>query len=133
MKVMEMSKTNELKKLVNSMLGEEAFVKKNGIKKTYFEVADDEEIYPHLVFSFERINLGDLHRKDILLIVDIFDKSESSVLVENIADEVEDMFNAKNLPQEKILPTFFLENRRAVPDEDKKIRHRQIEILVQNY
>lgn len=130
---MDMNRTNELRKLVNTMLSEGAFVKENDIKDVFFEVADDKALYPHIIFTFDNVNLGDLHRKDKSLVIDVYDKSESAFRVEKIADEIEDMFNAKNLPQEHILPTFFLENRRAVPDEDKKIRHRQIEILVQNY
>ena len=127
------NRTNELRKLINVMLSEEVFVKENDIKDVYFEVADDNALFPHIIFTFDNVNLDDLHRKDKSLVVDIYDKSDSAFRVEKIADEIEDMFNAKNLPQEHILPTFFLENRRAVPDEDKKIRHRQIEILVQNY
>lgn len=133
MKVMGMSKTNELRKLVNSMLSEKNFTEKNNIKDIFYENADDDAMFPHLVFVFDTVNLGDLHRKDKSLVIDIYDKSDSAFLVEKIADDIEDMFNAKNIPQENILPTFFLENRRTIPDEDKKIRHRQIEVLVQNY
>lgn len=128
-----MNKTNELRKLVNSMLSEDAFVKENDIKDVFFESADDKALFPHIVFSFDNVNLGDLHRKDISVVIDLYDKSESAFRIERIADEVEDMFNTKNLPQENILPTFFMENRRTVLDEDKKIRHRQIKVIVQNY
>lgn len=130
---MEMNRTNELKKLVNSMLSEKKFTEENKIKDVFYENADDDAMFPHLVFVFDTVNLGDLHRKDKSIVIDIYDKSDSTFLVEKIADDIEDMFNAKNLPQENILPTFFLENRRKVTDEDKKIRHRQIEIIVQNY
>lgn len=130
---MEMNRTNELRKLVKSMLSEKKFTEENKIKDVYYENADDEAMFPHIVFDFDTVNLGDLHRKDKSLVIDIYDKSDSAFLVEKIADEIEDMFNAKNLPQENILPTFFLEDRRTVLDEDKKIRHRQIEIIVQNY
>ena len=128
-----MSRTNNLRKLVKSMLSAAKFKADHGIKEIYYELADDDKMYPHIVFSFDNINTGDLYRHDLSLMIDIYDKSDSAFLVEEIADDVEDMFNAANLPQDSILPTFYLEARRQVIDEDKKIRHRQIEVIVQNY
>ena len=124
-------RTNELRKLVRLLLGR--FKDEHGIKEIYYELARDDKMYPHIVFSFDNINTGDLYRHDLSLVIDIYDKSDSAYLVEQIADDVEDMFNALNLPQDTILPTFYLEARRSVLDEDKKIRHRQIDVIVQNY
>lgn len=124
-------RTNELRKLVRWLIGQ--LKDEHGIKEFYYELARDDKMYPHIVFSFDNINTGDLYRHDLSLVIDIYDKSDSAYLVEQIADDVEDMFNAINLPQDTILPTFYLEARRSVPDEDKKIRHRQIEVTVQNY
>lgn len=115
------------------MLGEWEFSAEHGIKEVYYEIASDDKMYPHIVFSFDTINTGDLYRHDLSLIIDIYDKADSAYLIEQIADDVEDMFNAENLPQDTVLPTFYLEARRQVPDEDKRIKHRQIEVTVQNY
>lgn len=128
-----MGRTNKLRKLVKSVLSDEHFVQTYGIKGVWFEVADEEKMYPHITFQFDQINTGDLYRHDLSLIIDLYDKGTSALVVEQMADDVEDMFNAKNLPQEAILPTFYLERRNVVMDEDKMIRHRQIEIIVQNY
>lgn len=128
-----MGRTNNLRKLVKSVLSNEHFIQTYGIKGVWFEVADEEKMYPHITFQFDQINTGDLCRHDLSLIIDLYDKGTSALVVEQMADDVEDMFNAKNLPQEAILPTFYLERRNVVMDEDKMIRHRQIEIIVQNY
>ena len=128
-----MGRTNKLRKLVKSILSDEHFIQTYGIKGVWFEVADEEKMYPHITFQFDQVNTGDLYRHDLSLIVDLYDKGTSALVVEQMADDVEDMFNAKNLPQEAILPTFYLERRNVVMDEDKMIRHRQIEIIVQNY
>lgn len=128
-----MGRTNKLRKLVKSVLSDEHFVQTYGIKGVWFEVADEGKMYPHITFQFDQINTGDLYRHDLSLIIDLYDKGTSALVVEQMADDVEDMFNAKNLPQEAILPTFYLERRNVVMDEDKMIRHRQIEIIVQNY
>lgn len=130
---MQMGKTNVLRKLIKSMLSTEAFKEKHGIKEIYFGNADDQKMYPHIVFSFDQINNDDLHRDDISLVIDIYDKSTEAVLVEDIADDIEVMFDAENLPQDEILPTFYLDARRPVVEEDKEIQHRQIEVIVQNY
>ena len=128
-----MGRTNELRKLVMSLLGDANFKEEYGIKEIYHEIASDDKMYPHIVYSFDRINTGDLYRHDLSLTIDIYDKANSAYLIEQIADDVEDMFNAENLPQDKILPTFYLESRIPIIDEDKKIKHRQIEVIVQNY
>lgn len=128
-----MSKTNEIRKLITSKLTNEEFVKRYGIKSVSYENADDDKMFPHIVFTLENINLGDLSRRDNILMIDVWDKSDSANLAEDIADEIEEMFWAQNMPQDLILPTFFLENRRTVKDEDKKIRHKQLEISIQNY
>lgn len=128
-----MSKTNEIRKLIASKLTNEEFVKRYGIKSVSYENADDDKVFPHIVFTLENINLGDLSRHDAILTIDIWDKSDSDNLAEDITDEIEKMFWAQNMPQNLILPTFFLENRRSVKDEDKKIRHKQLEISIQNY
>lgn len=121
-----MSKTNDLRKLIQSRL-------KTVCENVYYEHADDEKLYPHITYEFVTNVNDDLYRSDINLDVDIFDKSSSATLIEDLADDVEKLFNNKNLPQDTILPTFFLIDRKSVPDEDKKIRHRLVRILIQNY
>jgi len=119
-------RTNDLKKLVQTQL-------KTVATNVYYEVADDKAVYPHLVFSFRRLDLNDLSRQDYILQVDVWDRSNKTQVVDDLADEVENLLQAQNLPQTDILPTFYLIDRKMVEDEDKMIRHRQIQFQVQNY
>lgn len=119
-------KTNSLRELVKSKL-------KMVCSNVYYENASDDAMYPHCVFSFGNILNDDFHRNDITVSIDVWDRSTSAYEVEDLCDDIEDLFNASNLPQNTILPTFFLAGRTSVPDEDKKIRHRLIRLLVQNY
>lgn len=119
-------RTNDLKKLVQTQL-------KTVTAKVYHEVADNDAVYPHLVFSFRRIDLNDLSRQDYVLQVDVWDRNNKTQRVDDLADEVENLLQAQNLPQQNILPTFYLIDRKTVEDEDKMIRHRQIQFQVQNY
>ena len=119
-------RTNDLKLLVQTKL-------KTVTAKVYHEVADENAMYPHIVFNFRRIDLGDLSRQDYVLEVNVWDKGNSTQQVDNLADTVENLLQAENLPQDHVLPTFYLMDRQSILDEDKTIRHRRIQFQVQNY
>lgn len=121
-----MSRTNDLKKLIKSQL-------EKVCENVYHEKADEKKLYPHIVFSIESIDTGDLHRKDYIINIDIWDKSDKTVLIDDLADDVEYLFHAVNLPQGNILPTCFTIDRKRLEDEDKEIKHRLIRLQVQNY
>lgn len=119
-------RTNDLKKLVQTKL-------KTLTTNVYHELADKDDVYPHIVFTFRRIDLQDLSRQDYILEVDVWDKGNDTTRVDDLADSVENLLQAQNLPQEHILPTFYLIDRRNILDEDKNIKHRQIQFQIQNY
>lgn len=121
-----MSKTNELRKLIQSQL-------KTKCSNVYYEQAIDSALYPHCVYNFASIDLGDLIRDDLVLEVDVWDKGNSCTAIENLCDQIEELFNNANLPQDKILPTFFRISRIPVKDEDKSIKHRLLKFQIQNY
>ena len=119
-------RTNDLIELIKTKLSTVA-------SNVYYEVADEDALYPHVVFSFQQINLGDLSRQDYELDVDVWDKSEETETVENLCDSIEHLLRGANLPQKNILPTFYLIDRRILFDEDKEIRHRVVRFQIQNY
>ena len=121
-----MTKTNELKKLIKSIISE--VINTCGFKKV-----PKDTMYPHATFSFSSVNLGDMNRNDYIIDVDLWDKGESTKRIDEIADNLEEVFNNKNIPQDSILPTFYLMDRRNVEDEDKDIQHVLLRIEVQNY
>jgi hypothetical protein len=99
----------------------------------YYEIAADNALYPHIVFSFKMINLGDLWRQDYTLDVDVWDKDQSTTRIDSLCDEIEKLLHMQNLPQTDILPTFYLIDRRSIIDEDKSIKHRLVRFQIQNY
>lgn len=119
-------RTNDLIELIKTKLSTVA-------SNVYYEVADEDVLYPHVVFSFQQINLGDLSRQDYELDVDVWDKGEETETVENLCDSIEHLLHGANLPQKNILPTFYLIDRRILFDEDKEIRHRVVRFQIQNY
>lgn len=120
------TKTNDLKKLIQTKL-------KTLTTNVFYEIATDDAMYPHVVLTFNSIDLGDLSRQDYMLNIDVWDKSKSTVAVDELCDKIEALLQGENLPQTRILPTFYLVDRRNIPDEDKQIRHRVIRFQIQNY
>lgn len=120
------TRTTDLNNLIQTKL-------KTLTTNVYYEQANDDGMYPHIVFSFRDINLGDLSRQDYILEVDVWDKAKSPYNVEELSDKVEDLLHCQNLPQDKILPTFYKIDRKSIIDPDKNIKHRQIRFQIQNY
>lgn len=122
----EITRTNDLKKLIQTKL-------KTLTTNVFFEQATDNALFPHIVFGFREIDLGDLSRQDYVLEVDVWDKGKSTVQVDELSDKVEDLLQAQNLPQTHILPTFYKIDRKSIIDSDKDIKHRLIRFQIQNY
>ena len=120
------TKTNDLKKLIMVQL-------KTLTSNVYYEIAADNALYPHIVFSFKMINLGDLWRQDYTLDVDVWDKGQNTTRIDSLCDDIEKLLHMQNLPQTGILPTFYLIDRRSIIDEDKSIKHRLVRFQIQNY
>ena len=120
-----MSKTANLRQLIVAQLN-------TTTGATYYRNAPDNAAYPYKTFELSRANLGDLARADIDLCVDIWDHAADSKAVDLIADAIDELFNATNLPQDNILPTFFRDSRYTVTEDDKTIQHIQMHFTVQN-
>ena len=122
----EVTRTNDLKKLIQTKL-------KTLTTNVFFETATDDKLYPHVVFDFRTIDLGDLSRQDYVLEIDVWDKGTSTTRVDELSDKIEDLLQAQNLPQTNILPTFYKIDRKSIYDTDKSIKHRLIRFQIQNY
>lgn len=120
-----MSKTTSLRKIIKSNI--------DSVVKCYYRIADAKALYPHAVYDFENIDLGDINRDDLILIIDIWGKGKDTSQIEEIADRIEKLFNAANLPGEEVLPTFYRISRKPIDDEDKTLIRRQLKFQIQNY
>ena len=120
-----MSKTNALREVIQSKI--------SSIVKSFYRIADEKESYPYAVYDFENIDLGDIHRDDLILIIDLWGKGKDTSQIEEMADQIEALFNAANLPDEEILPTFYRISRKPIDDPDKTLMRRQLKFQIQNY
>lgn len=120
-----MSKTIALRTIIQDKI--------NPIIDCYYRTADSGSLYPHAVYNFETIDLADISRDDLILTIDIWDRGDDTTFIEETADRIEEMFNAANLPNEEVLPTFYRISRKPIDDEDKTIQRRQLKFQIQNY
>lgn len=100
---------------------------------TYHKKATDTAEYPYKVYTLRGINFPDSTRSDYDLTVDIWDRSPDTKAVEEIADQIETLFNAANIPSRPIYPTFFRDGRNTIDDPDKELQHLQLRFIVQLY
>lgn len=121
-----MGKTAELRRLIaeklNTLEGD-----------TYYRKAKNDAEFPYKVFDISRFDFGYSTRDDLDLCVDIWDFGTDTKRIDDMADRIEIMFNAENIPQPTILPTFFRTNRYPVTDPDKDIQHLQMHFLIELY
>ena len=120
-----MSKTKLLRKLVNEKL-------QTVPGETYHRVAQKDASYPYKTFVLSNVAYTDA-RDDLEMEVDIWDRSLDPKMAEDIADQIEALFNDENLPVPPIYPTFFRDARYTLDDSDKNLQHIQLRFLVQLY
>lgn len=121
-----MSKTTILRGLISEQL-------RTVQGATYHKQAAANAEYPYKTYLLESINYLDSTRDDYDLVIDIWDRSPDQKAVEEIADQIEALFNVTNLPRPPIYPTFFRDGRNNLEDPDKTLQHIQLHFIVQLY
>ena len=121
-----MSKTPTLRKLIVEQL-------QTTPGESFHRSAPKDAAFPYKTFSLSSVAFPDRLRDDFELDVDIWTRAKDWKAVEEIADQIEALFNDANLPQSNIYPTFFRENRYNLDDPDKTLQHIQLRFLVQLY
>lgn len=120
-----MGKTADLRKLVKQQL-------QTVPGQTYHRIAASDAAYPYKTYGLSA-SFPDSCQVDYELTVDIWNRGKDWKVVEAIADQIEEIFNDANLPQDTILPTFFRESRTPVDDPDKYLQHIQLQFYVHLY
>lgn len=120
-----MGKTKALRKLVTEQL-------QTVPGGTYHRNAPKDADYPYKTYRLDSVAFTDA-RDDHELEVDLWDRSQDPKTLEDIADQVEALFNDVNLPAPPIYPTFFRDARYPLDDPDKNLQHIQLRFLVQLY
>lgn len=121
-----MSKTTALRRLVNETLQ----TVQGG---TYHKKPPANASYPYKVFRLSGVTFPNSDRDDLELEVDIWDRnpSDDPKVAEEIADQIEALFNSTIKPQPPLYPAFFRETRYDLDDPDKSLQHIQLRFSVQ--
>lgn len=119
-----MAKTKALRKLINEKLQTVA-------GGTYHKKASKDAPYPYKVFKLSSVDFLEMDRDDLELVVDLWARGADPKALEDIADDIEAMFNGKIYPAPPIYPAFFRETRHDLDDPDKTLQHIQLQFLVQ--
>lgn len=99
--------------------------------KAYYERANKNILYPYAVFVFESANIMDLSKREIDVVIDVWDKSDDSSVVEDLADEIVNTINHKLLfPKEIPSLRIYGVKKRSLPDDDVTLKRRQIECSI---
>ena len=119
-----MAKTKTLRKLVMEKM-------QTVPGGTYHKNAPKDAAYPYKVFKLASVAFPNNDRDDLDLEVDLWDRAPDPKTLEDIADQIEALFNDKIYPAPPIYPAFFRESRHDLEDPDKTLQHIQLRFLVQ--
>ena len=119
-----MAKTKALRKLITTKL-------QTVPGGTYHRRAPKDAGYPYKTFTLSSVAFPNPDRDDTELEVDLWDRAPDPKALEDIADQIEAMFNGQIYPEPPIYPAFYRENRYDLEDPDKTLQHIQLRFLVQ--
>ncbi len=120
------SKTAALRKLVNETL-------QTVPGETYHKKAPATASHPYKVFRLSSVTFINSDRDDLELEIDIWDRNLSAdpKVAEEIADQIEKLFNSTIKPRPPLYPAFFRESRQDIEDPDKALQRIQLRFIVQ--
>lgn len=119
-----MAKTKTLRKLITTKL-------QTVPGGTYHKRAPKDAAYPYKTFKLTSVAFPNTDRDDLELEIDIWDRAPDPKASEDIADQIEALFNGQIYPEPPIYPAFYRENRYDLDDPDKTLQHIQLRFLVQ--
>lgn len=100
--------------------------------RVYYAIAPADRVYPYCVF---RLKYDDSARpaENWTLHVEVFDSADTADIIDHISDQIMKYLDAQNLPNEEILPTFYLIDRDENKDTEKRIEIRDLRFIINNY
>lgn len=90
--------------------------------KVFNDRSRKDSIYPYVVMDSSNISTQLYPRVDVDLTLNIWDKSQNYIKVNEIADIIQSALNRKSEVADNITATFYLNIRKNVDDEDKELK-----------
>ena len=101
-----------LKKILNSLVD----------VKVFNDRSRKDSIYPYVVMDSSNISTQLYPRVDVNLTLNIWDKSQNYIKVNEIADIIQSALNRNSKVADNITATFYLNIRKNADDEDKELK-----------
>ena len=102
-----------------------------GINEIGYRVASDQKMYPHVIWDIDPITPTDMGRYDFIIDFNVWGKDEAKVF--SIMDKIDWLLRFYNIPNNKILPTFYTMSMGTVDDPDKTLVHGVVRVQCQVY
>ena len=90
--------------------------------KVFNDRSRRDSIYPYLVMDSSNISTQLYPRIDVDLELNVWDKSQNYIKVNEIADIIQSALNRNSKVADNITATFYLNTRKNVDDEDKELK-----------
>lgn len=90
--------------------------------KVFNDRSRKDSIYPYVVIDSSNISTQLYPRIDVNLTLNIWDKSQNYIKVNEIADVIQSDLNRNSKVAGNITATFYLNIRKNVDDEDKELK-----------
>lgn len=101
-----------LKKILNSLTD----------VKVFNDRSRKDSVYPYVVIDSSNISTQLYPRVDVDLVLNIWDKSQNYIKVNEIADIIQSALNRNSKVADNITATFYLNTRKNADDEDKELK-----------
>lgn len=99
--------------------------------KAYYKRANKNIPYPYAVFEFESTDLIDVSKREIDVVIDVWDKSDDSSVIEILSDSIVDAINHRLLfPEDIPSLRIYGVRKKSLPDDDPSLNRRQIECSI---
>ncbi len=101
--------------------------------RVYLEDAEDEAVFPYIVFSIDTGTNTEIRHDDIL-IIEIWDENQDTTEIEDIADGIEKHFNYECFNTDKLSTAIYKETRsRSEKDKKEDLSCRELRFETQTY
>lgn len=90
--------------------------------KVFNDRSRKDSIYPYIVMDSSNISTQLYPRADVNLELNVWDKSQNYIKVNEIADIIQSALNRNGKVADNITATFYLNIRKNVDDEDKELK-----------
>lgn len=98
----------------------------------YYEVADNDVVYPHVVFDLVN-STDDGTMERFVLEIDGWDDNKDTTELETLMSEIDQALHRRTVVIDEISLTFYRENRLTVRDPNPNLRRRQYSYQVRVY